>query len=272
MEISFANYRFLSKSLMLYRDGEFIELKRNQAVLLQFFLSAPEAIHSKDAIMDSVWQGKVVSEQVVFQTISQLRGILGDHVIKTFSKKGYKWQLPITVISDIEGLVLDDCLTKKSAQHNASNFPLNSPSSIKFAESSVNNKIIWKQSYLAVLVALFTLIILFIITVKFTQDRDLEKQRSIMLPISGETEHSLTTNFNRKVRDALSGDSRFNVKKLHLSGSIEQFFSAPKFQWQQAKLIPQDWLLWGEVLSSDKGFFFRYAITNKDLTWRGYVF
>ena len=49
MDFKFANYRFLSESLMLYRDDELIPLKRNQAVLLRYFLSAPDGIHSKDA-------------------------------------------------------------------------------------------------------------------------------------------------------------------------------------------------------------------------------
>lgn len=100
MEIIFANYRFLPEPLILYLDEELIPLKRNQAMLLHFFLSEPEKIHSKDDIMDSVWQDKVVSEQVVFQTISQLRSILGENTIQTFSKKGYKWKLPLEIRTD----------------------------------------------------------------------------------------------------------------------------------------------------------------------------
>ena len=71
---------------------------------------------------------------------------------------------------------------------------------------------------------------------------------------------------------AISNDSRFNSQKVNLASSIKQYFSAPKYQWLQAGLNPKDWLLWGEVLPSDKGMFFRYTITNETFTWQGYVF
>ena len=60
----------------------------------------PEKIHSKEAIMDSVWQDKVVSEQAVFQNISHLRILFGNHAIKTFSKRGYQWQLNAEINTD----------------------------------------------------------------------------------------------------------------------------------------------------------------------------
>ncbi|MCW9015742.1 MAG: winged helix-turn-helix domain-containing protein, partial [Kangiellaceae bacterium] len=80
-EVKFESYRFNREQLILYKDNELIPLKRNQALLLDFFLSSPESIHSKDDILDNVWRDKVVSEQVVFQTISQLRSIFGDKAI-----------------------------------------------------------------------------------------------------------------------------------------------------------------------------------------------
>ena len=104
MEVKFADFRFLREPLVLYKQDEIIPLKSNQALLLDFFLSDPESIHSKETIMNAVWHGKVVSEQVVFQTISQLRAILGDKAIKTFSKKGYKWQLAIDAKGDEQPL------------------------------------------------------------------------------------------------------------------------------------------------------------------------
>jgi DNA-binding winged helix-turn-helix (wHTH) protein len=100
MEIRFRNYRFLPEPMVLYRDGEIIPLKHNQTLLLHLFLDNPEKIHSKDAIMNFVWKNKVVSEQVVFQTISQLRALLGDNAIQTFSKKGYKWTIAIEAMTE----------------------------------------------------------------------------------------------------------------------------------------------------------------------------
>jgi hypothetical protein len=41
-----------------------------------------------------------VSEQVVFQNISHLRAIFGNDAIKTFSKRGYQWQLELTEVTE----------------------------------------------------------------------------------------------------------------------------------------------------------------------------
>lgn len=95
MELEFSPFRFCSEERLLYKNGELVPLTQNQASLLFLLLSSPEHIHSKGAILDEVWGNKVVSEQAVFQTISQLRSLLGNDAIKTFSKRGYKWNIPL---------------------------------------------------------------------------------------------------------------------------------------------------------------------------------
>ena len=57
-----------------------------------------DKVHSKEDILSQVWQDKVVSEQAVFQNISHLRNLFGNEAIKTFSKRGYQWQLPFNTI------------------------------------------------------------------------------------------------------------------------------------------------------------------------------
>lgn len=77
------------------KDGQPLPIRNNEAKLLAFFLANPNQVFSKDIILENVWAGKVVSEQAVFQAISNLRTLFGDEAIKTFSKKGYQWQLPL---------------------------------------------------------------------------------------------------------------------------------------------------------------------------------
>ena len=95
MDIEFGDFRFDSEQLTLHRDGRQIPLKRNQTLLLQLFLSAPSRIHHKDDLLDKIWPDSVVSEQEVYQTISQLRSLFGNNAIRTYSKQGYQWQLPL---------------------------------------------------------------------------------------------------------------------------------------------------------------------------------
>lgn len=81
MDIRFLTYRFSVNDLILYqRDNSILELKTKQAELLRLFVCEPEKIHSKEDILEALWRNQDVSEQVVFQTVSQLRGILGNDV------------------------------------------------------------------------------------------------------------------------------------------------------------------------------------------------
>jgi len=96
--IQFLDFEFDENQSVLYKAGEVIQLNSTQSNLLALFISNPKKIFSKEDILTAVWQSKVVSEQVVFQNISQLRAILGDEAIKTFPKKGYQWQLELRVI------------------------------------------------------------------------------------------------------------------------------------------------------------------------------
>ncbi len=91
----FNQFQFNDQSLLLLKDGQALAVRNNEAKLLAFFLANPQQVFSKDAILENVWAGKVVSEQAVFQAISNLRSIFGDGAIKTFPKKGYQWQIDL---------------------------------------------------------------------------------------------------------------------------------------------------------------------------------
>lgn len=95
MKYAFTDFVFDSEKLILYKDNEVIACRHNEAKLLALFLSEPKRVFSKDDILEQVWSGKVVSEQAVFQNISLLRALFGEDAIKTFSKKGYQWQLDV---------------------------------------------------------------------------------------------------------------------------------------------------------------------------------
>ncbi len=95
MKYAFNDFVFDSELLTLYKHNEVVACRHNEAKLLALFLSEPQRVFSKDDILEQVWSGKVVSEQAVFQNISLLRALFGEDAIKTFSKKGYQWQLEV---------------------------------------------------------------------------------------------------------------------------------------------------------------------------------
>lgn len=100
MKYAIQAFVFDTDQLLLSREGEVVAFRLNEAKLLALLLSAPHKLFSKEEILDSVWAGKVVAEQAVFQNIRNLRALFGEDAIRTFSKKGYQWQLPITEVAD----------------------------------------------------------------------------------------------------------------------------------------------------------------------------
>lgn len=102
MKYAFNDFVFDSEQLVLYKNNEALACRHNEAKLLALLLSDPNRIFSKDEILEQVWMGKVVSEQAVFQNISLLRILCGEHAIKTFSKKGYQWQLETRAFTEPE--------------------------------------------------------------------------------------------------------------------------------------------------------------------------
>jgi DNA-binding winged helix-turn-helix (wHTH) protein len=95
MKYAIKTFVFDTEQLLLMREGEVITFRANEAKLLALLLSEPCKLFSKEEILDKVWAGKVVAEQAVFQNIRNLRALFGEESIKTFSKKGYQWQLPL---------------------------------------------------------------------------------------------------------------------------------------------------------------------------------
>lgn len=101
MKYKFLDFEFDSISLILSKNNNDIAIRHNEAKLLALMISQPERVFSKEDILAEVWQDKVVSEQAVFQNISHLRGLFGNTAIKTFSKRGYQWQLELQTKSEI---------------------------------------------------------------------------------------------------------------------------------------------------------------------------
>lgn len=99
MMISFGGFRFDPKQQVLYQHGDPVALTQKQAKLLALFLNEPDTVFSKEDILDQVWDGRAVSEQVVFQNISKLRTIIASSAIKTFPKRGYQWQMPLEAVA-----------------------------------------------------------------------------------------------------------------------------------------------------------------------------
>ena len=83
--------------------GDMIAIRPKTCQLLLLLLENAGKPVSKQHILETVWADSVVAEQVVFQSINELRQIFtNEEVIKTIPKQGYMWLPDVSTISTSE--------------------------------------------------------------------------------------------------------------------------------------------------------------------------
>ena len=173
MRYRFTNFEFDSTSLVLKKNGETLAIRHNEAKVLKLLLEHSDNVFSKEDILSHVWENKVVSEQAVFQNISHLRSLLGNQAIKTFSKRGYQWQLKIDSIdSDSERLL------------NGINSNIKQSQAITLSKSKNRNHLL--------IIALASLVLFIIAVINLLTESPQEEKRSVIkiayIPISNQQE------------------------------------------------------------------------------------
>ncbi len=90
----------------LSRDGQTVKLEPRKMRLLLALASRPQQVVTLDQLLDEVWSDLVVTPSSVYQSISQLRSVLGDDTaqpryIATVPRKGYR------LIAEVEAIAPD---------------------------------------------------------------------------------------------------------------------------------------------------------------------
>ena len=86
---------------MMSFNDEIIKIRPKTFSLLLMFLKNPYKILSKQVLLETVWDDVEVTEQVLFQTILELRNIFNNKdVIKTHPRKGYAWVTDVEQVTE----------------------------------------------------------------------------------------------------------------------------------------------------------------------------
>ena len=85
---------------VLVKDGQTISIRAKTLLVLKYLISNKSKIVSKQEILASVWHDVVVQEQVLVQSIKEIRDLLGSHVIKTYPRQGYQWTAELAEVSE----------------------------------------------------------------------------------------------------------------------------------------------------------------------------
>ena len=99
----------------LYRQNKEVNVEPRLINLLHFLACHPNQVFNRDELIESVWDGAAVTEQVVTQSIFELRKLLRDgrvdsiNYVITVPKRGYKLVAMVTALSQAE--FMSTCLS-----------------------------------------------------------------------------------------------------------------------------------------------------------------
>ncbi|WP_413525503.1 winged helix-turn-helix domain-containing protein [Photobacterium phosphoreum] len=96
------NWLLITTENCLYKSGKNYIIEPRITKLLAFLAKHQGIVFTRDELIENVWDGAVVSEQVVTQSIFELRKILKkmdeEHWIVTIPKRGYKLDIDVQQI------------------------------------------------------------------------------------------------------------------------------------------------------------------------------
>lgn len=119
------NWLLITTENCLYKSGKNYIIEPRITKLLAFLAKHQGIVFSRDELIEAVWDGAVVSEQVVTQSIFELRKTLKkmneDHWIITIPKRGYKLDI------DVQQIYVDPTTGFKLEEFHSSHEHTNEP-------------------------------------------------------------------------------------------------------------------------------------------------
>jgi len=94
-EFRFAGFQLSPSERLLKRDGAPVPLTAKTLDMLLCLVSNAGRLVSKDELMEAVWPGTFVAEANLTNAIVSLRKVMGRESIRTVSKYGYRFEVPV---------------------------------------------------------------------------------------------------------------------------------------------------------------------------------
>jgi len=126
----------LERGCLLLDDGEII-LRPKTFAVLRFLLENPGRLVSKEELFAAAWPNIAVTDDVLVQSVSELRRSLADdgqRLIKTVPRRGYRFESVVSAEGVIQPLALDHGMAMAST---AENVPASGPPSEQRARASM---------------------------------------------------------------------------------------------------------------------------------------
>lgn len=279
MLLSFENFQFDCQQQLLLKNGHVIPLNEKPTQLLALFLSDTNKIYSKADILQIVWPDKVVSDQVVFQNISLLRSLFGNHAIKTYTKKGYQWQLSLHPVSaaktpaetsnkqsEVNNIKYDMTSAETQPAHIIETDEKSAGSNSK---PTAKNKISISKP-LTIFSVVMTIILFFVLLWFFNQ-QSINHSEAFKSPDRTATS-AINNNITAKI-DAIL-DSNPDIKSLSQDKQLNHaLFDSPFQTWHSFSHFDKQLLFSYKLypISGKTNVTLRFYLQGKQRGWQGYI-
>jgi len=104
-KLSFGAYRLDTQKGRLYHQDQPLELEPQIYGIIELLITRQGEIVSRDEFIDTVWDGRLVSNNVIDNRIKSARAAIGDNgrdqrYIKTYPNRGYKFIGEVSVVDE----------------------------------------------------------------------------------------------------------------------------------------------------------------------------
>jgi DNA-binding winged helix-turn-helix (wHTH) protein/tetratricopeptide (TPR) repeat protein len=115
MRYTFADIELNLTTGIIIKAGDKINVRAKTLLVLTYLIKYSNDIVTKKTLIETIWHDVVVQDQVLVQSIKEIRDILGSEVIKTYPRMGYQWTAELTPIPTKKSLALTIRNPKKIA-------------------------------------------------------------------------------------------------------------------------------------------------------------
>jgi DNA-binding winged helix-turn-helix (wHTH) protein len=91
MQFTLNEFELNLTSGLITHQGQVTNIRAKTLLVLTYLITHKNRIVTKQELLTSIWHDVIVQEQVLVQSIKEIRDLLGRDVIKTYSRQGYQW-------------------------------------------------------------------------------------------------------------------------------------------------------------------------------------
>ncbi|WP_394204705.1 transcriptional regulator [Shewanella waksmanii] len=159
-----------------------VEIRPKTLALILALIESEQQISSKADLLNQVWDDVCCDEQVLFQTISEIRRLFAPHkVIQTHPRKGYTWIAKVAPVSDspARNNVLADSPSQTTSVHRQTSL-------VSSLTKPFNEQRFFRTAVASLLLVALAVVMIYWLQVQMNRSSPLTNGTVLVLPIDNQ--------------------------------------------------------------------------------------